>query len=52
MTEEQARMFIRAAQAGEVDEIDLLCLVDDPEVWMSESETHVAREMLYRGVTS
>ena len=49
MNEKQARLFIQAAQAGEVDEVDLVCLVDNPEAWMLESSTDVAREMIYQG---
>ena len=42
LTEYQARMIVRGFQQGSIDEVDLICLAEDPAAWIADSESSTA----------
>lgn len=45
ITEYRANEIHSAIQRGELDWMDLLCIIEDFDTWVQESDSIVAREM-------
>jgi len=45
ITEHKADVIHSAIQRGELDWLDLLCIIEDFDLWVADSDSYVAREM-------
>lgn len=44
ITETAARVLVEAFQSGELDEVDMVCIFEDPDDWLDVSDSSSARE--------
>lgn len=45
LTEEEAQIVINGFQTGNIDSLDLVALVDDPDIWIEESDSDTAKSL-------